>query len=241
LIRRPVGVIVCNAQSAYRAKAWTKTVPIVFVTGTDPVRDGLVDSLNRPGGNLTGVTFFADLLGAKRLELLRQLAPKAKIIAMLVSPGAPDAEAVRRDAEAAAHAIGHPLIIFNVGSEPEIETAFATFVERGPGVLLIGSGAFFNSHRDRLVSLAAQHGIPTIYNWREAVAAGGLMSYAASITDAYRQAGIYAGRILNGERPANLPVLQPTKFEFVINLKTAKALGLDVPDRLLALADEVIE
>ena len=216
-------------------------MPIIFATGTDPVSDSLVDSLNRPGGNLTGVTFFAGLLSAKRLELVRQLVPKAKAVALLVNPDGPDAEAVRKDAQAAAEAIGLQFMSIDISNVRDMERAVATSVERGASVLQFGSGAFFNSHRERLVALAAQYRLPSIYNWREAVIAGGLMSYAASITDAYRQAGIYAGRILKGEKPGDLPVVQPTKFEFVLNLKTAKALGLEVPDRLLALADEVIE
>jgi putative tryptophan/tyrosine transport system substrate-binding protein len=240
-IRRPVSAIVCNAQAAHAVKVTTATVPIVFVTGTDPVRDGLVDSLNRPGGNLTGVTFFAGLLSAKRLELLRLLVPKAASVAILMDPSGPDAEAVRRDAQAAAQAMGLQFISLEVRSDLEIEKAFATLVERGTEALQFGSGAFFNSHRERIVALAARYRMPSIYNWREAATAGGLMSYAASITDAYRQAGRYAGSILKGEKPGDLPVVQPTKFEFVINLQTAKALGLEIPDRLLALADEVIE
>jgi putative ABC transport system substrate-binding protein len=241
LIRRPVAVIVCNAQTAHVLKAATTTVPIVFATGTDPVRDGLVDSLNRPGGNLTGVTFFSGLLSAKRLELLSSLVPKAATVAILMDPGGPEAEAVQRDAQAAAQAMGLQFISLEVRSERDIDRAFATFVERRADALQIGSGAFFNSHRERIVALAARYRLPTIYNWREAVIAGGLLSYAASITVAYRQAGLYASRILKGEKPGDLPVVQPTKFEFVLNLKTAKTLGLDVPDRLIALADEVIE
>jgi ABC-type uncharacterized transport system substrate-binding protein len=241
LIRRPVAVLVCNNYAALAAKAVTTTVPIVFASGTDPVRDGLVDSFNRPGGNLTGVSFLTGLLGAKRLDLLRQLVPKATTFAMLVYRNDLDIEAEQRDMQAAAQASGRQLIILDVSSAPELETAFARFVERGAGALLIGSGAFFNSHRERIVSLAARHRLHAIHNFREAVVAGGLLSYAPSITDAYRQTGIYVGRILKGEKPADLPVMQSAKFEFVLNLKTAKALGLDVPATLLALADEVIE
>jgi putative tryptophan/tyrosine transport system substrate-binding protein len=241
LISRQAAVIVGNHNAALAAKAATAAVPIVVVTGADPVRDGLVASLNRPGGNVTGVSFLANQVGTKRLDLLRQLVPSAATVAMLVYPDTPDTNAERRDVQVAAQAIGQQLVILDVRNERDIETAFATSVQRGAGALLVGAGAFMNDHRKRLVALAARHAIPAIYSLREYVADGGLVSYAASITDAYRQAGIYAGRILKGEKPADLPVMQSTKFELVINLKTAKALGLNVPDKLLALADEVIE
>ena len=241
LIRRPVALIVGDIISAIAARAATTTVPIVFATGADPVTEGLVASLNRPGGNVTGVVFFNAVLGAKRLELLRQLVPKVTTNGVLVYPNNPSTEAERRDVQEAAQAVGQQLIILDVSNDRDIETAFTTIVQRGAGALLVGTGAFLNSHRERLVALAAHHGLPASYGWREAVVAGGLMSYGASITDAYRQAGIYAGRILKGEKPADLPVMRSTKIEFVINLNTAKTLGLEIPPNLLALADEAIE
>ena len=241
LIGRPVAVIVGDNVSALAAKAATKTIPIIFAGGGDPVQEGLVASLNRPGSNATGVNFFTGVLGAKRLELLRQLVPKATTIAVLVNPNTIQTEAERQAVQAAAEAIGRQLIILDVSSDRDIETAFETLVQRGAGALLVGSGAFMNSHRERLVALAARHTLPAIYAQRETAVAGGLMSYGTSITDAYRQVGIYVGRVLNGEKPADLPVMQSTKFEFVINLKTAKALGLEMPLSMQASADEVIE
>jgi len=241
LIHRPVAVIVANSLAAVAAATATSRVPIVFATGTDPVRDHLVTSLNHPGGNVTGVVFFASNVAAKRLELLRQLVPTAMTIAVLVKPNTPETEAERRDVLAAAQATGQQLLLFDASTEPEIGTAFKDAAQRGAGALLVGSGPFFNSQREYIVSMAARYALPAMFNIAEAVAAGGLISYGTSLTDAYRQAGIYAGRILKGEKPADLPVMQPTKFDLIINLKTAKALGLTVPPNLLALADEVIE
>jgi putative ABC transport system substrate-binding protein len=242
LIRWPVAVIAGDATAMLAAKAVTATIPIVFAAGGDPVAQGLVSSLNRPDGNVTGVHFFAGVLGAKRLELLRQLVPNATTIAMLVNPNTPNNEAERRDVQAAAQAIGQELVVLDVSSERDIETAFVTLVQRGARALLVGSGPFLSAaHREQVVALAARHALPANYSLRESVMAGGLMSYGASITDAYRQVGIYAGRIYKGDKPADLPIMRSTKFELVINLKTAKTLQLDVPATLLALADDVIE
>jgi putative tryptophan/tyrosine transport system substrate-binding protein len=241
LLRRPVAVIVTNTPGALAAKAATTTVPIVFVTGDDPVRHGLVASLNRPGGNVTGVSFISVQLGAKQLGLLRELRPGVARIAVLADPQFPTTEQFVSEVRVAASAIGQQIEVLYVSSDREIETAFTTLVQRGAGALLGGSGGFLYSHRERIIAEAARHRIPAMYILSDYVMAGGLMSYGTSITNSYRQAGIYAARILKGEKPADLPVVQPTKFELVINLKTAKALGLEIPDKLLALADEVIE
>jgi putative tryptophan/tyrosine transport system substrate-binding protein len=241
LLRRPVAVIVGNTPAALAAKAATTTVPIVFAGGGDPVREGLVASLNRPGGNVTGVNFITAELGAKQLGLLHELRPGAVRIAVLVDSKFPTTEQFVSEVRAAASALGQQIEVLHVSSDREIETAFATLVQRRADALLPGGGGLVLSRREQIVALAARHRIPAIYNLREYVPAGGLMSYGPNLTDAWRQAGIYAGRILKGEKPGDLPVMLPTKFELVINLKTAKSLGLEIPDKLLALADEVIE
>jgi putative ABC transport system substrate-binding protein len=241
LIRLPVEVIVANINAALAAKAATTTVPIVFVTGSDPVVDGLVASLNRPGGNVTGVSFVAGLLGAKRLDMLRQLVPTTATIAMLVGTDTLEARIERRDVELAAQALGQQLIIGLVSSEGDFDGAFRSIVGRGAKALLVGAGPLLTSNRERVVALAARLAIPAIYALREFVVAGGLISYGASLPEAYRQAGIYAGRVLKGEKPGDIPVEQPTKLQLVINLKTARSLGLTIPPTLLAIADEVIE
>jgi putative tryptophan/tyrosine transport system substrate-binding protein len=241
LIGIPVSVIAANSVAAIAAKSATATIPIVFASGDDPVRDGLVASLNRPGGNVTGVSFISGELGAKRLQLLGQIAPKGSTIATLVNPGTLETDDDRRDVQAAAQKFGQPLIVLEVVNDRDIETAFNTIVQRGAGAVLVGPGAFLTSKRQLLIDLAARYRLPASYSLRDSAVAGGLMSYGADLADAYRQAGNYVGRILKGAKPADLPVQQPTKFELVINLKTAKALGLTVPPTLLALADEVIE
>jgi ABC-type uncharacterized transport system substrate-binding protein len=241
LIRRPANAIFCNGAAAHVAKAATATIPIIFSTGSDPVSDGLVASFNRPGANLTGASFYAGALGGKRLELLSQLVPQTTVIAMLVNPASAEAEGERRDVEAAAPALGRRVLAVELNNDGDLETAFATFHQRGVGAVLVGAGGFMFSRQERLIALASRHRLPASYSSREAPLSGGLTSYAGSQRDAYHQGGIYTGRALKGEKPADLPVLLPTRFELVINLKTANALGLSVPDKLLALADEVIE
>ena len=238
--RRPA-VIVSNTLAALRIKAATSTIPIVFTTGSDPIRDGLVTSMSRPGGNVTGAVFVTGILGAKRLELLRQLVPKAVKIAMLTYPGTPETEAERTDVQAAAQRIGRQIYFFEVRNASDIETAFGTLVSRQTDALMIATGPFMANNRGLLVALASRHAIPTMYANIESVEIGGLMGYGASLQDAYRQAGLYTGRILKGEKPGDLPVVQSSKFQFVINLNAAKALGLEFHPQLLATADEVIE
>lgn len=241
LIHIPVSVIAANSIAATAAKAATSTIPIVFASGDDPIEDDLVASFSRPGGNATGVSFISGALGAKRLELLGEVAPKGSTIAALVNPGTLETATDRKDIEAAAQKSGQPLIVLDVTTDHDIETAFKTIVQRGAGAILIGPGAFLTSKRQLLIDLAARDRLPVLYPLRNSAVAGGLMSYGADLADAYRQVGNYVGRILKGAKPADLPVQQPTKFDLVINLKTAKALGLTVPPTLLALADEVIE
>jgi putative tryptophan/tyrosine transport system substrate-binding protein len=241
LVRRRVAVIVGNTPSAFAAKAATTTTPIVFIVAEDPVRLGLVASLARPGGNLTGVNFFTGELVAKRLELLRELVPRAARVAVLVNPAGPDAETTLKDVEPAARAIGLQIPVLNASTSREINAAFATLVRERPDALFVGGDPFFSSRRVQLVHLATLHKVPAIFSNRDYVEAGGLMSYGSNIVDAWRQLGTYAGRILKGAKPADLPVVQASKFELVINVESARMLGLTVPDKLLAAADEVIE
>jgi putative ABC transport system substrate-binding protein len=241
LVDRQVAVIVGNTPPTMAAKKATSTIPIVFFTGTDPVTLGLVASFNQPSGNATGVSFLASDLEPKRLGLLRDLVPRATVIAALVDSSFLTSATQLKDVQQAAGALGQKVQVVRASSESELDSGFAAIAAQRPDALIVVAAPFFTARRDKIVQLAAQHSLPAMYDVREFPAAGGLMSYGTSLTDALRQAGVYAGRILKGETPANLPVLQPTKFELTINVKTAKSLGLDIPDRVLLLADEVIE
>jgi putative tryptophan/tyrosine transport system substrate-binding protein len=244
LVRRGVAVIVATGAGGVTAQAATRatsTIPIVFSSGVDPVKAGLVASINRPSGNATGFVQFAPLMEGKRLQLLHELVPKAAAIGVLFNPTNPSAETQTTDVHAAARSVGRQVHIAAASSEADFEAAFTGLVRQRIGGLLVAADSYFNSRREQLVVLPARHALPSIYEWREFVAAGGLMSYGTRITDAYRQIAVYCGRILRGANPAELPVVQPTKFELVINLKTANALGLTVPNALQLLADEVIE
>jgi len=243
LVHRQVAVIAATGSpnSAQAANTATTTTPIVFANGGDPVKLGLVRSLNRPGGNATGVTYFLSELGPKRLELLRELVPTADIIAFLFNPTNPVSEFDTKNLQAVARAIGQQVRILSASSETDLDASFATLAEQRARALLVNNDAFFSSHHKQIVSLAEHYPVPAIYHLRDFVVAGGLVSYGPSVLDGYRQVGAYVGRILKGEKPADLPVMQPTKFELVINLKTAKALSITIPPSLLARADEVIE
>jgi putative tryptophan/tyrosine transport system substrate-binding protein len=241
LVDRKVAVIAANSPSALAAKTATTTIPIVFQSGSDPVQLGLVASLNRPGDNVTGVSFFATALEAKRLGLLHELIPQATVISVLVNPNFPGTAFQLRDVQGAARTLGHPIHVLNASTSSEINTAFATIAQQRTDALLVAGDPFFVSRLSQFITLAARHAVPTMYPLREYVAGGGLISYGTSLTDAYRQVGVYVGRILKGQKPGDLPVVQATKFELVINLQTAKLLGLDVPPTLIARADEVIE
>jgi putative tryptophan/tyrosine transport system substrate-binding protein len=243
LVRRRVAVIAATGGtvSAQAAKAATATIPIVFNVGVDPIKAGLVTSFNRPGGNITGVNTQSPVLEPKRLGLLRELVPQAATIGVLLNPRNPDVDFQREGIETAATAIGVKLRIFHPNREDDLDRAFAALVQERTDALLVGNDAFFVNQREQIVALAARHGLPAIYTFRSFAEAGGLMSYSTSLVDVYWQVGFYVGRILKGEKPADLPVVQPTKFELVINLKTAKALGVMISDNLLSIADEVIE
>jgi putative ABC transport system substrate-binding protein len=242
LVRRQVAVIVAmDSASALAAKAASITIPVIFLIGGDPVKLGLVATFNRPGGNITGVSVLFNTLVAKQLEALRETVPQADLIGLLVNPTNPNAESDTRDVQAAANVLGQKLVVVNGSTESELETVFVTLAQQHTGALVVSADPFFVSRRNKLVELAARQTLPTIYPMRDFVAAGGLMSYGASLADGYRQVGVYAGRILKGAQPANLPVQQAVKVELIINFKTAKALGVTVPLPLLGRADEVIE
>jgi len=243
LVRRGVAVLVATGgePSALAAKAATSTIPIVFTIGGDPVKVGLVSSLNRPGGNATGVSLLTSLAEAKRLGLLNEVIPGAGVFDVLINPNYQQAEAQSREVQEAARAIGRPIQIVNAGNDQELEEAFATLAQRRVAAMLVTADPFFTTRRDRIIALAAQLKLPAIYEFREYTEAGGLMSYGISLKDGYHQAGIFTGQVLKGAKPADLPVQQSTKFEFVINLKTAKTLGVKFSENVLSLADDVIE
>ena len=243
LVRHQVSVVFAGGglDPSLAAKAATSKIPIVFANGTDPVEAGLVSSFDHPGANVTGITFLLNTLGPKELEVLYELVPKAALVAALINPKSSTAASQLKDLQDTALALGRQLRIFHASSEREIDAVFASLAQLQLGGLVIGADAFFFSRRDQFVTLVTRSSIPTIYPWREAVVAGGLASYGSSITDAYRLAGIYTGRILKGDKPASLPVQQSTKTELVINLKTAKALGLNIPNTIIGRADELIE
>jgi putative ABC transport system substrate-binding protein len=242
LIHRPVAVIIAaSTPVALAARAATRTIPIVFNIGGDPVKLGLVASYNRPGANVTGISILSNTMGAKNLQLLHELLPQITMVALLANPSSQNSGADTADAQSAARILGLRLVVLHASDQSSIETAFETLVQQRIGALLVGADPFFAASSQQVATLAARHRVPAIYNRRDFAAAGGLMSYGTNFRDAMRQVGVYAGRILNGEKPADLPVVQPTKFELVINLKTAKALGLTVPETLLATANEVID
>jgi putative tryptophan/tyrosine transport system substrate-binding protein len=242
LVRRQVSVIAATSTPAnLMAKAATSTIPIVFTTGSDPVQLGLVASLNRPGGNVTGVTQLSAEVAPKRVELAHELLPTATVIGLLVNPGSPSAEALTKASREAATTLGVQLDVLRASTEAEVDDAFTAFLQKRVGALVIGTDAFFSGNAELFAKLAMRHRLPTIYEYHPFVAAGGLISYGGSVTDSYRLAGVYTGRILKGDKPAELPVLQSTKVELLLNLRTAKSLGLTVPLSLLGRADEVIE
>jgi putative tryptophan/tyrosine transport system substrate-binding protein len=239
--RKPTVIATQTLPAALAAKSATSTIPVVFVIGEDPVKIGLVESFSRPGGNVTGITNFMNVLGAKRLELVSEAVPTAVVLGLLVNPTNPNAEADTRDLQVAAQALGRRLQVLTAATDHEIETAFAAAVEQKVGALFINIDSFLFDRRQQIAALAARHMVPTIHPFREYVVVGGLMSYGASFASAWRQSGTYVGKILKGAKPADLPVLQPTKFDLVINLKAARALGLEIPPTLVARADEVID
>jgi putative tryptophan/tyrosine transport system substrate-binding protein len=243
LVRRPVAVIATTGgePAVQAAKAATSTIPIVFATGVDPVKQGLVASFNRPGGNITGIVLFAAQLEPKRFGLLRDLAPQASTVGILLNPSFPTSERQLLDIQEAARHLNLAIHVLRANTDREIDTAFETITQQRIPALLVAGSPFFDTRRDKLVALTARNAVPTMFQFREFVEAGGLMSYGADISEAYRQVGVYTGRVLKGASPGDLPIIQATKFEFVINLKTARALGVKVSDNLLSLADKVIE